>query len=88
MINLNYLTDRVLYQILHIIYYFEYIIKKHDTLTDDPPIKIFVNKIEYRITFKIKKGYYLEILTSEMTELHGITKMKITKDENGKNESH
>ena len=53
MINLNYLTDRVLYQILHIIYYFEYIIKKHNTLTDDPPIKIFVNKIENRITFKI-----------------------------------
>ena len=80
--------DRVLYQILHIIYYFEYIIKKHNTLTDGPPIKIFVNKIENRITFKIKKGYYLEILTSEMIELPGITKIKITKDENGKNESH
>ena len=31
-------------------------------LTDNPPIKIYVNKTEYRITFKIKTGYYLELL--------------------------
>ena len=33
--------------------YFEYIIKKHATVTDNPPIKIYVNKTENRITFKI-----------------------------------
>ena len=39
--------------------YIDYIIKKHETVTDNPPIKIYVNKIENRITFKIKKGTIL-----------------------------
>ena len=34
-------------------------------MTDNSPIKIYVNKIESRITFKIKRGYYLEILSPE-----------------------
>ena len=34
--------------------YFEYIIKKHETLTDNPSIRIYVHKTENRITFKIK----------------------------------
>ena len=33
--------------------YFEYIIKKHETLTDKLPIRIHLNRIENRITFKI-----------------------------------
>ena len=41
--------------------YFEYILKKHNENTDDPLIKIHANKIENRITFKIKKGYYCEL---------------------------
>ena len=40
---------------------FEYILKKHEAVTDNPSIMIYVNKIENRITFKIKKGYYLLI---------------------------
>ena len=43
--------------------YFKYIIKKHKTVTDNPPIRKYVNKIENKITFKIKSGYYLELLT-------------------------
>ena len=39
--------------------YFHY--KKHETVTDNPPIKIYVNKIENRITFRIKTVYYLEL---------------------------
>ena len=35
--------------------------------------------------FKIKTGYYLELLTPETMKLLGSTKSKITKDENGKN---
>ena len=46
---------------------------------------IYVNKIENRITFKIKTGYYLELLTPETMKLLGSTKSKITKDENGEN---
>ena len=36
--------------------YFEYIIKKYETFTDNPSIKIYVNKIKNKITFKIKTG--------------------------------
>ena len=32
--------------------YFEYVIKKYDTFTDNPSIRIYINKIEKRITFK------------------------------------
>ena len=41
--------------------YFEFIIKKHETLTDNPSIKIYSNKIKNRIVFKIKTGYKLEL---------------------------
>ena len=37
--------------------YFEYILKKHSESADNPSIRIYVNKIENRITFKIKNGY-------------------------------
>ena len=47
-----------------------------------------MNRIENRITFKIKTGYYLELLTPEMMKLLGSTKSKITKDENVENVPH
>ena len=37
-------------------------------------------KTEYKITFKIRTGYYLELLTTETMKLLGRTKSKITKD--------
>ena len=37
--------------------YFEYILRKHETVTDNPSIMIYVNKIENRITFEIMIGY-------------------------------
>ena len=46
---------------------------------------IYVNKIENRITFKIKTGYYIELLTPETMKLLGSTKRKIAKDGNGEN---
>ena len=36
--------------------YFEFIIKKHETLTEDLPIEIYPNKIKNKIVFKIKTG--------------------------------
>ena len=36
--------------------YFEYILKKHGQKTDNPSIRIYVKKIENRITFRIKTG--------------------------------
>ena len=59
--------------------YFEYILKKHSESVDNPSIKIYVNKIENRVTFKVKKGYYLKLLTPETMKLLGSTEIKITK---------
>ena len=52
---------------------------------DKPSVQIYVNKIENRITFKIKNGYSLQLLTPETMELLGSTENKITKDKNGEN---
>ena len=68
--------------------YFEYIIKTHETVTDNPPTGIYVNKIENRITLKIKTGYYLELLAPEMMKLLGSNKNKITKNENSESVPH
>ena len=43
--------------------YFEFIIKKHETLTEDPPVEIYPNKIKNKIVFKIKTGYKFQLLT-------------------------
>ena len=45
--------------------YFKYILKKHGENTNKPSVQIYVNKIENRITFKIKDGYSLNFLTPE-----------------------
>ena len=83
---LNYLMDHILYQIFKIT--LNTSLKKHETVTDNPSIMIYVNKIENRISFKIKTGYYLELSTSETMKLLGSTKSKITKDKNGENTPH
>ena len=68
--------------------YFKYILKKYGEDIDKPSIQIYVNKIENRVTFKIKNGYSLELLTPETMKLLGSTKNKITKDKNGENVPH
>ena len=45
-------------------------------------------KIGNTITFKIKKSYYLEILTPETMILLRSTKNKITENKNGQNVPH
>ena len=71
------------YSISDIQDYFEYILKKHEEDIDKPSVQIYVNKIENRVTFKIKNGYSLELLTPETMKLLGNTENKITKDKNG-----
>ena len=44
-----------LYSVSNIQDYFEYISKKHGEDIDEPSVQIYVNEIENRITFKIKK---------------------------------
>ena len=73
------------YSISDIQDYLEYILKKHGEKKINPSIKIYINKIENRITFKIKTGHYLELLTPERRKLLGNIKSKITKCKNGEN---
>ena len=76
------------YSISDIQDYFEYILKKHSRSVYNPPIRIYVNKIKNRITFKIKSGYCLELLTPETMKLLGSAESKITKNKNGENVPH
>ena len=62
--------------------YFGYILEKHGENIDNPSVKI-----ENRITFSIKNGYSLELLTPETMKLLGSTENKITKD-NGEKVPH
>ena len=84
--SLNYLTDHILYQILKIT--LSTSLKKHEIVTDNPSLRICVNKIENRITFKINTGYYIELLMPETLKLLGSIKSKISKDENHENLPH
>ena len=76
------------YSVANIQDYFEYILKKQGENIDNPSVKIYVNKIENRITFRIKNGYSLELLTAETMKLFGSTENKITKDKNVENVPH
>ena len=51
--------------------YFEYIIKKHETIAEVSPVLIYVNEINNRIVFKIKSGDKLELLSKESMRLLG-----------------
>ena len=59
--------DHIQYLIFKII---SSILKKHGENVDNPSIIIYVNKTENRITFKIKNGYYLELLTPEAMKIN------------------
>ena len=59
--------------------YFEYIFKKHGESVDNPSVQRYVNKIENRVTFKIKNGYSLELLTPQTMKLLASSNNKITK---------
>ena len=71
------------YLIADIQNYFEYIIKKHETITDNAPVLIYVNRIKNRIIFKIKSGYKLELLSKETMQLLGSSGNTIDSDEDG-----
>ena len=67
------------YSIYDIQDYFEFIIKKHETLTENAPIQIYPNKIKSRIVFKTKTGYKLELLSPETMKLLRSTKKLLIK---------
>ena len=68
--------------------FFWIFLKKHGEKTDNPLIRIWVNKITNRTTFKIKTGYHLKYFILEAIKLIGNTKNEINKDENGENGPH
>ena len=71
------------YSISDIQNYFEYIIKKYETITDNPSAQVYVNKIKNRIAFNIKTGYKLELLSEETMRLLGSSKEDIDQDKDG-----
>ena len=62
--------------------------QKHGENIDNPSVKIYVNKIENKITFKFKNRHILELLTPETMKLLGSTETKTYKDKNGENVPH
>ena len=80
--NLN-VADHTLQQIFKII---SSVSSKYiETEADNPPIRIYVNKLNNQVTFRIKIGYCFKLLTPETTKLLRSNKSKITKKKNGKN---
>ena len=71
------------YSIADIQDYFEFIIKKHKTLTGNPPMQIYPNKIKNRIVFNVKTGYKLELLSSETMKLLESTEKDVDQDKDG-----
>ena len=70
------------YSIADIQNYFEYIIKKHETIVDSNnlPIIVYVNKTKNRVIFKIETGYKLEIFIKRNI---GSSSNTIDSDKNG-----
>ena len=60
--------------------YFEFIIKKHETLTKNAPVEIYANKTKTRINFKIKIGFKVELFSRETMKLLQRTKIDVDQD--------
>ena len=71
--NLNYLMNHIPYQIFKIILKN---LKKDEEKTVNSSIRIYMNKIENRNMYKIKLGYYLELLPLETMKLLGRLKVR------------
>ena len=67
MMNLIYLMDHILYVIHRII--LNTLLKTQETVADNSPIQIYINKIKNYVVFKIKTGYKLELLSIEAIKL-------------------
>ena len=71
------------YSIADIQDYFEFIIKKHETLTENTSVQIYPTKIKNRIVFKIKTRYKSELLSLETMKLLGNTRKDVDQDKDG-----
>ena len=53
----------------HIPDYFECIIKNHETIINNSPIQIYINRIKNSVAFEIETGYKLELQSQETMKL-------------------
>ena len=81
MMNLIFLMDHILFQIFKVI--LSTLLKKHETIANNPPVQIYTNKLKNRIVFEIKTGYKLELLSPDTVKLLGSTKKDIAQDKDG-----
>ena len=81
MMNLIFLMDHILFQIFKVI--LSALLKKHETIANNPPVQIYTNKLKHRIVFEIKTGYKLELLSPDTMKLLGSTKKDIAQDKDG-----
>ena len=65
--------------------YIECIIRKHEILPTNPPIHIYINRVNNGLVLKMKDGYKVELQTPETMKLFGSTKKLIGKTKNGQN---
>ena len=83
MMNLICLMILIRFLTFNIQDYFQFIIKKHETLAENLPIQIYPNKIKNRIVFKVKIDYKLELVSSETMELLGSAEKDVDRDKDG-----
>ena len=80
-----WITLWILFYIRYSRFFLNIFKKKDGEKTVNPPIRINVDKIENIITFEIKAGYHIKLLSPEKMEYLGRTKSRIAKDENVEN---
>ena len=83
MMTLNYLMVLIQCHIFKIISSTSQ--RKHETLPSNPPIHIYVNKINNILVFKIKDGHKLELQAPKTKKVFGSIKKLIDKTRNGEN---
>ena len=62
---------------MNLIYLMNHILLQTSKTTENFPVQIYPNKIKNSIVFKVKTGYKLELLSSEMMRLLGSTKKDV-----------
>ena len=83
MVNLIWLMYHIPFQTFKTI--FSVLLKKHESIANNPPLQICTNKIKNRIVFKINTGYKLELLSSETMKSLGSTEKDVNQDKDGEN---
>ena len=60
-------------------------LEKQETIANNLPVQIYMNRIKNKIVFKIKTGYKLELLSFETIKILGSTKKDVDQDKDEEN---